>query len=43
MRYACRIWQEGYYERVVRVDELEQTRQYIRDNPMKGRQETVGE
>jgi putative transposase len=43
MRYSCRIWQEGYYDRVVRVDELEQTRQYIRDNPTKGRQEGVGE
>jgi putative transposase len=28
-----RIWHRNYYERVVRIDELEQTRQYIRSNP----------
>ncbi len=33
--YPCRIWQSDYYERVVRVNELEQTRQYIRNNPTK--------
>ncbi len=36
MQYPCRIWQERYFERVIRSDELEQTRQYIRNNPMKG-------
>ena len=35
MHYPCRIWQSRYYERVVRTDELEQTRQYIRNNPTK--------
>jgi putative transposase len=35
MHYPCRIWQKGYFERVVRTDELEQTRLYIRDNPKK--------
>ena len=37
MRYPSRIWQDNYYERVVRTDELEQTRQYIRNNPTKGK------
>ena len=30
-----RIWHRNYYERVVRIAELEQTRQYIRSNPAK--------
>ncbi len=30
-----RIWHRNYYERVVRIAELEQTRQYIRSNPGK--------
>ena len=43
MRYPCRIWQKDYYERVVRTDELEQTRQYIRNNPTKGKSRVPGE
>ena len=35
MEYPCRIWQRNYYERVVRIDALEPTRQYIRNNPLK--------
>ena|SRR5712691_41213 len=35
MEFPCRIWQKDFYERVVRTDELEQTRQYIRNNPTK--------
>ena len=34
-QYPCRIWQDRYHERVIRTDELEQTRQYIRNNPTK--------
>ena len=37
MRYPSRIWQNDYYERVVRTDELERRRQYIRNNPTKGK------
>jgi putative transposase len=33
-----RIWHRNYYERVVRIAELEQTRQYIRENPTKPEQ-----
>ncbi len=40
--FPCRIWQGGYYERVVRIDELEQTRQYIRNNPTRGRLDAPG-
>jgi putative transposase len=30
------IWQDNYYERIIRdTKELEQTRQYIRDNPIR--------
>jgi len=29
------LWHDNYYERVVRSDELESTRQYIRNNPTK--------
>ena len=36
MQYPCRIWQDRYFERVVRSDELAQTRLYIRNNPTKG-------
>jgi REP element-mobilizing transposase RayT len=32
---SARVWQKGYYERVVRQDELDQTRYYIRTNPLK--------
>jgi len=42
MWFPCRIWQGGYYERVVRIDELEQTRQYIRNNPPQGRLDASG-
>ena len=35
MHYPCRIWQEKCIDRVVRIDELEQTRLYIRNNPKK--------
>ena len=38
MECSGRIWQRNYYERIVRIDELEQTRQYIRDNPIKLKQ-----
>jgi REP element-mobilizing transposase RayT len=30
-----RIWQRNYYERVIRIAELEKTREYIRNNPAK--------
>jgi len=29
------LWQRNYYERVVRISELEEKRQYIRNNPKK--------
>ncbi len=35
IQYPGRIWQRNYYERVVRISELEQTRLYIRNNPTK--------
>jgi putative transposase len=35
IEYPCQIWQDDYYEHVVRIGELEATRQYIRDNPKK--------
>ena len=35
MQYPCRIWQDDYYEHVVRLDELQPIRQYIRNNPKK--------
>lgn len=35
MKYPCHIWQEKFYDRVVRTNELEQTRLYIRNNPLK--------
>ena len=35
MQYPCRIWQEKFHDRVLRLDELEQTRLYIRNNPKK--------
>lgn len=34
MEYPCRIWQDNYYERVVRIDELDNTRRYILNNPL---------
>ena len=33
MECSGRIWQSNYYERVIRVSELEKTRAYIRNNP----------
>ncbi len=38
MEVSGRLWQENFYERVVRNDELEATRQYIRNNPTKPKQ-----
>ena len=36
LEYPGLIWQDDYYERVIRdVQELENTRQYIRNNPIK--------
>jgi putative transposase len=36
LQYAGRFWQRNYYERCIREKgELEQTRQYIRNNPTK--------
>ena len=35
IQYPGRIWQRNYYERVIRISELEQTRLYIRNNPTK--------
>jgi REP element-mobilizing transposase RayT len=36
------IWQRNYYERDIRdADELEQTRQYIRNNPIKQQQQNT--
>lgn len=35
MHYPCRIWREKLIDRFVRIDELEQTRLYIRNNPKK--------
>ena len=35
MHYPCRIWQPKLNDRVVRIDELEQKRRYIRNNPKK--------
>ncbi len=37
LQYPGRIWQRNYYERVIRISELEQTRLYIRNNPTKRR------
>ena len=34
MEYPCRIWQDNYYERVVRIDELDTARRYILNNPL---------
>ncbi len=34
------IWQRNYYERVVRIEELEKTRQYIRNNPTELQRQT---
>jgi putative transposase len=38
MEVSGRLWQENYYERIIRNDELEATRQYIRNNPTKPKQ-----
>jgi len=35
MGYSCRIWQDDYYEHVVRSGALETIRHYIRNNPDK--------
>ena len=35
IQYPGRIWQKGYHEHVIRISELEQTRLYIRNNPIK--------
>ncbi len=35
MHYPCRIWQPKFNDRVVRIDEYEQKRLYIRNNPKK--------
>jgi len=37
------IWQRNYYERVVRIEELEKTRHYIRNNPTKLQRQTENE
>ena len=35
-KIGCSLWQRGYYEHIIRNDEdLQNTRQYIRDNPLK--------
>jgi len=34
MNKEGRIWQRGYYDRIVRRDELEKTRRYIENNPI---------
>ena len=34
------IWQRNYYERVIRIEELEKTRQYIRNNPTELQRQT---
>jgi len=31
--WSAKIWQGDYFERVVRIDQLERTRRYLRDNP----------
>jgi REP element-mobilizing transposase RayT len=31
--WSAQIWQAGYWERVIRVAELESTRQYVHENP----------
>jgi putative transposase len=33
-----RLWHKNYYERIICNDELESTRQYIRNNPTKSKQ-----
>lgn len=33
-----RLWHKNYYERIIRNDELESTRQHIRNNPTKSKQ-----
>ena len=35
IQYPGRIWQKGFHEHVIRISELEQTRLYIRNNPLK--------
>ncbi len=43
IEYPGRFWQRGFYERIVRISELESKRQYIRDNPVKQKGERVRE
>jgi hypothetical protein len=31
--WSAKIWQNRYFERVVRIDQLERTRRYLQDNP----------
>jgi putative transposase len=31
--WSAKIWQKKYYERILRIEELERTRLYIRENP----------
>ncbi|MDQ2716001.1 MAG: transposase [Chloroflexota bacterium] len=35
MECSAQIWQRSFHERAIRFGELEDTRQYIRDNPIK--------
>ena len=36
-----RVWQRGYFDRAIRdANDLERTRQYIRDNPTRRRKKT---
>lgn len=35
--FAGRLWQRNYYERIIRHDELETTREYIVSNPLRWR------
>ena len=35
MECSGRIWQGNFYERIIRISELEKTRAYIRNNPTK--------
>lgn len=31
--WSAKIWQDRYFERIVRINQLENTRRYIRENP----------
>jgi putative transposase len=41
LQYPGRIWHRNYFEKVVRIDALEATRSYIRDNPKKLQDEDI--